>query len=91
MDNLTELAKMFKDNENQRLVSMTTGKVISPLPNILVELNETVTLDQSKLTVAEHIYIHYEYPGPTWLKSGDEVILMPTVDEQMYFLLDRAR
>jgi len=90
MDPITELAKIIKDRDNPPIVSMTTGTVISPLPNIVVKLNDIVTLDQSKLIVAEHIYLHYEYPGPTWLQEGNEVILMPTIDEQMYIMLDRV-
>lgn len=90
MDQITELAKIIKARDNPTIVSMTTGIVISPLPNIVVKLNDIVTLDQTKLMVAEHIYLHYEYPGPTWLQEGNEVILMPTADEQMYILLDRV-
>ncbi|MBL3729278.1 DUF2577 family protein [Lysinibacillus sp. HST-98] len=90
MDPITEFAKMIRERDNPTIVSMTTGTVISPLPNIVIKLNDIVTLDQSKLIVAEHIYLHYQYPGPTWLQSGDEVILMPTVDEQMYIMLDRV-
>jgi len=115
MDALTDLAGLFKQNENPKLVSMSTGIVISPPPNAQIRLNDTVTLYNNQLVFAAHILEDYEReielegdirftdsPFQTFeakevrsttkdtLKEGDEVILMPTTDENLYFVLAKA-
>lgn len=133
MDALTEFATMFKANENPKLVSMSTGIVISPPPKAQIRLNETVILYNHQLVFAAHILADYqreiELEGELkftdedcgtivnaagtgsvvtlnvdtrfeaknvksttkdTIKEGDEVILLPTADEQLYFVLDKA-
>ncbi|WP_078410292.1 DUF2577 family protein [Priestia abyssalis] len=91
-DSITELALLFKERDNPGIPSVTTGIVLSPLPDIIVKLNDFITLYKNNIIVAEHIYSHYEHQNPLrWLNIGDEVIIIPTVDEQLYFMLDKAR
>lgn len=85
-DNMTELAKLFKARDNNVPPSITTGIILSPLPEIQIRLTEQIILDKTHLIIAEHIYKHYEDE----LIEGNEVILMPTNNEQTYFVLDRA-
>ena len=91
-DWITEFAKMLKDRENKPSPSITTGKVIQPLPEVKIQLNEHIVLDTNNLIIFEHVYLHYAYSDPLhYLNVGDEVGLLPTQDEQTYFLLDKVR
>lgn len=95
MDGLTELAKMFKSRENKNVSWITTGTVVEPLPNIVIKLNDQIALRKENLIVSEHIYTHYRYSsiprGVYWLEVNDEVLLIPTPDEQTYIILDTVR
>lgn len=115
MDAVTDLAKMFKNNENPKQVSMSTGIVISPPPNAQIRLNEKVILYNNQLVFAAHVLGDYErdielkgeirFTESTFqafeakevksktkdtLKEGDEVMLLPTADEQLYFVVGKA-
>lgn len=115
MDSITTLAKILKDKENPKPVSMSTGIVISPPPNAQIRLNDTVILGNNRLVFAAHVLEDYEReielegdiqitdsPFQTFeakevksktkdtLKEGDEVILLPTADEQLYFVVGKA-
>lgn len=115
MDSITTLAKMFRDNENPKPVSMSTGIVISPPPNAQIRLNDTVILGNNQLVFAAHVLEDYEreielegdirITDSTFqtfeakevksktkdtLTEGDEVILLPTADEQLYFVVGKA-
>jgi len=115
MDPITTLARMLKENENPKPVSMSTGIVISPPPNAQIRLNETVILYNNQLVFAAHVLDDYERemvlegeirfsdsPFQSYeakevkakakdtLKEGDEVILLPTADEQLYFVVGKA-
>ncbi|MFD4492962.1 DUF2577 family protein [Lysinibacillus fusiformis] len=87
MDALTELAILIKGGQDPTTAnntrSMTTGKVIAPPPNTNIQLNETITLDNEQLIFTETVVTK-------GLINGDEVILIPTADEQMYFVIDKA-
>ncbi|MDP1394762.1 DUF2577 domain-containing protein [Lysinibacillus capsici] len=115
MDSITTLAKMLKQNENPKPVSMSTGIVISPPPNAQIRLNDTVILGNNRLVFAAHVLEDYEREielegdirftdspfqrfeakevkstTKDTLKEGDEVILLPTADEQLYFVVGKA-
>lgn len=87
MDALTELAILITGGQDSTPAnntrSMTTGKVIAPPPNTNIQLNETITLDNEQLIFTETVVTK-------GLINGDEVILIPTADEQMYFVIDKA-
>lgn len=133
MDGLTELAIMLKERDNKIPSSMTTGIVISPPPEVQIQLNEVIILKKHHLIFAAHMLKGYirtadiegdikfqdTMAGTTTVASlhshelatvdvdtnyeakikmtttdtigeGDEVILMPTGDDQLYFVLDKA-
>ncbi|WP_312130581.1 DUF2577 domain-containing protein [Lysinibacillus capsici] len=133
MDPITTLARMLKENENPKPVSMSTGIVISPPPNAQIRLNDTVILGNNQLVFAVHVLENYEREielegelkftdadcgtivnaagtgsvvslnvdttfeakkvkstTKDTLKEGDEVILLPTADEQLYFVVGKA-
>lgn len=115
MDAVTDLALMFKNNENPKQVSMSTGIVISPPPNAQIRLNDVVILYNHQLVFAAHILDDYEREielegnirftdsqfqsfeakevkstTKDTLKEGDEVILLPTADEQLYFVVGKG-
>lgn len=80
-DRLTRFAKLFKDRDNQSFSSITTGTVITSSP-VKIRLNDVIILDLEQLVLAERV--------STSLTIGDEVIIIPTVDEQFYFVIDKA-
>lgn len=138
MDGISELAVLFKERDNKYYLGPQIGKVISPLPEIKVELGEKIILVKEHLIIASHILEDYEREfwieghmefsqkdvGETdrasvgehgshdhivenlsvnaqyqssgkikWtdsLKEGDEVILIPTTNEQQYYVIDKV-
>ncbi len=91
MNSIEKLAQMFKERDNQIYLGPQIGKVIAPLPNIKVALGDRIILGKDKLIISGHIYSHYpNQTGTAYLNSNDEVILLPSNDEQKYFLLDKA-
>ncbi|WP_427340655.1 DUF2577 family protein [Caloranaerobacter sp. DY30410] len=93
MDGISELAKMFKERENKPYMGPRVGQVISPLPEIKVKLGDKILLDKQRLIIASHIYEHFGWTDETgtyYLAEGDKVILIPSTDEQIYFLVDKA-
>lgn len=86
MDPITELAIMIKSGNRSKMQtakSITTGKVISPPPHANIQLNDTINLDNEQLIFTETVVNKS-------LIKGDEVILIPTADEQQYFVIDKA-
>ncbi|OXS67526.1 hypothetical protein B1B04_22300 [Lysinibacillus sp. KCTC 33748] len=89
MDAITELAVIIKNGGGGGAStagtskSMTTGIVISPPPNTNIQLNETITLDNEHLIFTETII-------NKGLINGDEVILIPTADDELYYVIDKA-
>lgn len=87
MDPITELAIIIKGGQGganaSTSKSMTTGIVISPPPNAHIQLNDTIDLDNEQLIFTETVVTK-------GLNNGDEVILIPTADEQQYFVIDKA-
>lgn len=90
MDGLSELAKMFKSRENKNYMGPIIGEIISPLPNIKIKLRNEIFLEKHNCVIANHIYIHYKNIDNTYLLNGDKVILIPSGDEQLYFLVDKV-
>jgi len=122
-DGLTELAKLFKNNENKTSLSITTGKVEALPPSPVIRISDIITLDKTQLVFASNLISGYERnikftdtdcgittsagdPSHThdiatlnvdtlmqWtdtLEIGDEVIVVPVMDGQMYYVLDKA-
>lgn len=80
-DGLTALAKMFKTRENQSISSIGIGTVMSKSP-LTVSFGNLSDLDTDDLVFAKGLEIG--------LKTGEELIIMPSSDEQTYFVLAKA-
>lgn len=90
MDGITELAKLLKARDNPQIPSINIGIIISPLPNIEVSLGNKIILNKDHLYISSHIYNHYKNIDETYLNANDKVMLIPTSDEQMYYLVDKV-
>lgn len=91
MNGYIEMAKLLKERNNNKTLVVTTGKVISPLPDLRIRLLDKIILDKKNLVIASHIYSHYQQSDANlWLNSGDEVILIPTENPQAYYVIDKA-
>ena len=80
-DGLTTLAKMFKSRENETISSIGIGTVMSESP-LTVAFGNISDLDQDDLVFAQGL--------ENTLKSGEELIIMPSSDEQTYFVIAKA-
>ena len=140
MDGVSELAKMFKDREPIRYMGPVVGTVLSPPPEIKIQIDKKIILDKNHLVISASILSDYkrkyelqgnikindsdcgntnvvndggyqasdhshtiesisintqytadgEIKATDTLKEGDKVILIPSQDEQTYFLIDWA-
>lgn len=127
MDGVSELAKMLKEREPIRYRGPIVGTVLSPPPEIKIQIDKNIILDKShlvigasilkdcrrefeikgaditghttKMNVGEHgehdhnietLDIKGKIKSIDTLKKGDKVILIPSQDEQTYFLIDWA-
>lgn len=93
-----EMVKMFNAGPNKPFAAgFTTGKVIEPLPNIIIAIGDDILLDKEDLVIANQLYFkhthqanEYHTPVPKPLTVGDEVILIPDSSGQKYALIDKA-
>lgn len=107
MDGVSELAKMFKEREPIRYRGPIVGTVLSPPPEIKIQIDKNIILDKGHLVIGASILKDYEREYKTssdksnWsdiryvklidtLEERDKVILVPSTDEQTYFLIDKA-
>lgn len=60
MDAFTELAKMLKERENKQPLSMTTGIVLKPPPNVEIRLNDVIILKKEHLIFSAHMLADYK-------------------------------
>ena len=100
-DGLTTLAKMLKERENESPSSVITGIVIAAPPDIKLKVGDIDDLDREDVIIAEHLLEGYTRQitlngSPSTitftdtLKVGDEVIVIPTIDEQLYYVVAKA-
>lgn len=80
-DGLTALAKMFKSRENQATSSIGVGMVVNESP-LKVAFGNFSDLDKDDLVFAKGL--------ETSLKQHEELIIIPSSDEQTYFVLAKA-
>lgn len=84
--NIVELAKLFKNgNKNSSSANFVIGKVISPLPNLKISDGSFIILDRDNLIVTD-----YFYRNNTNIKANDLVLMIPSVDEQNYVVIDKV-
>lgn len=90
-------AKMFKERNNPKPIGVVIGKIINGLPNLSVAIGDEIILDSDQLIITNRLYnmhIHandqYHTPIPITLSEGDQVILMPTPNQQIYVVIDKV-
>lgn len=82
-DGLTELAKLFKERDAKTGPSITTGIVEALPPEPVIRLTPQIALDKTVLIFASTLL-------SAALEIGDEVIIIPVADGQMYYAIDKA-
>ncbi|MCM3411457.1 DUF2577 family protein [Metabacillus litoralis] len=81
-DNITELAKLFKERDNPFQLGIQKGEIISVNP-LEIRLSEAVILKSKHLTLSYTFSLLDKQPG-------QKVILIPTTSHQHYFVIDRV-
>jgi len=102
-DDINELAKIFKGLQNRPYSGPSIGTVLSPPPDLKVRLGDKIILTMDHLIVPARLWpdnvqtvdlVGVISDGTLTFKntlvSGDEVILLPSANEQKYFLIDKA-
>lgn len=79
---IVELAQLFKARDNKSYDVFLIGRVISPPPTPKIKLDENIILNNRKLIFAERVT--YD------LKSDDQVILIPSINNQTYVVIDKV-
>ena len=82
-DGLTEFAKMLKERNNKTPPSITTGIVITGPPNPHIRLDDVIAPQKERLIFASGVLKDTLIPG-------DEVIIIPVFDRQLYYVIDKA-
>lgn len=103
MGAIEEFARELKNRNNPAVPSITTGIVLAEPPEPVIKLTDSIILQKNHLVFAEHMLKDYERKVElnesgveTDLKTldnfkvGDEVILIPTFDQQLYYVIDKA-
>lgn len=103
VDGISELAKLLKERENVLYLGPIVGTILSPPPEIKVQIDKNIVLNKNHLIIAGSLLKGYkrlvmlestkeqDYIMTTdTLKVNDEVILIPSMDENTYFLTDWA-
>lgn len=88
MNGITELAKLFKDRENETGYSPVFGTIIE-LPSTKIRLSEKVIL------TAEHIStifnLHEQDAYGNYILLGKTILLLPYADNQKYIAIGVIR
>lgn len=86
MEFAQEIAKELRNRDNVVPMGIQTGTVIEDLPNIAVQIDQTTTILYKRNLILSQTGRNAIEPNPTAV--GTKVVLMPTTDEQTYYLLD---
>lgn len=94
MDGFNELAKILKERENPNIMGIQVGTVVSVTP-LKIVIGDKIILDTDNLVVTEGAYYDYVLGAETVqrkikLTKNDKVILIPSNNEQTYFLIDKV-
>ena len=81
LDSVSELAKLFKERENQGVYSPMIGSIIE-LPEVRIRLGDKIILDGSHLTMCVVLQHNEEYSD-----IGREVVLLPYADGQKFIVV----
>jgi hypothetical protein len=77
-----DMAKLFKERENKEPTGPIVGKVLSVTPYKISINDDQIFLEN------EHLYIMNSLIGT--LLVNDEVLLIPTTSEQLYFITGKV-
>ena len=75
------IAKMLKERDNRGRIGPCVGKVISVSPLQVTILNENTTLQGNIMYIADNL---------TNLKITDEVLVIPSESEQVFFITNKV-
>ena len=84
MNGITELAKLFKERENDTGYSPMFGTIIG-LPQIKIRLNEKVILNNSHLKSCINLMMQNE--DGDYIYLGKEVALLPFANNQKFVVI----
>lgn len=84
MSGITELAKLFKERNNDTGYSPMFGKIIE-LPKTKIRINEKVILNDSHLVCLFNIK-EQNYEGD-YINLGKEVVLLPFSNYQKFIVI----
>ena len=84
MSGITELAKLFKERNNDTGYSPMFGKIIE-LPQTKIRINEKVILNDSHLVCLFNIK-EQNYEG-NYINLGNEVVLLPFSNYQKFIVI----
>ncbi|MDN4093580.1 DUF2577 family protein [Brevibacillus agri] len=93
---IIEFAKLFKERDNKDFLGVQIGTVVEPLPEIQISiLGGKVLLNKKKLIWTSSIFDLHKLLNPLEdenqaLKVGNEVVLIPSKDGQMFFVVDKV-
>lgn len=84
MNGITELAKLFKERENESDYTPMFGKIID-LPETKIRINEKVILDDSHLVCC--IQLKEKNIDGEYINLGKEVVLLPFSNTQKFIVI----
>ena len=84
MNGITELAKLFKERENDTGYSPMFGTIIE-LPQVKIRLNEKVILNNSHLKSCINLMMQNE--DGDYIHLGKEVALLPFANNQKFLVI----
>lgn len=106
MEGFTEISKLFKERENPKAFSVEIGTIINTFPDIKIKLGDEgkIILTKENIFFASSVIDNYKrncvidaqqtLTGTIvlkeYLKVEDQVILIPTPDNQKYYLIDKV-
>lgn len=88
MNGITELAKLFKERNNEAGYSPMFGKIIE-LPKTKIRINEKVILNDSHLVCLFNLK-EQNYDGD-YINLGKEVVLLPFSNYQKFIVIGVVR
>ena len=88
MSGITELAKLFKERNNEAGYSPMFGKIIV-LPQTKIRINEKVILNDSHLVCLFNLK-EQNYEGD-YINLGKEVVLLPFSNYQKFIVIGVVR
>lgn len=89
-----DLGKAIKGKREPHAPGVEIGTVLTGLPALSVSVGEDIILEAEQLILAEQLFRMHTHTGetvvPVSLAPGDRVILMPTVSQQIYCVIDKV-